>query len=219
MASLTATVQTFSISVSLLASGGIAALSLFDVPLLQSQPASRSLPLVRWLFSRGSHIFPTAASISSAGFAYLAIRALPAGSSAITVLRIASNSTKVNGYIAAAALNIAIAPWTALVMIPTNFALIEKNEKKGGARSQQSAKGRQGKDQGSGRSAEDSVDGKGQASQFADLSLPQSHTEEPTTEKEDQETRELLGRFALLNFVRAVSTGLGGIVGLMAALA
>lgn len=54
-------IQTLSISVSLYAGGGIAALSLFDVPELQSQPADRSLPMIRFLFSRGGHIFPQAA--------------------------------------------------------------------------------------------------------------------------------------------------------------
>ena len=53
-------IQTLSVSVSLLAAGGIAGLSLFDVPELQSQPADRALPQIRWLFSRGSHIFPQA---------------------------------------------------------------------------------------------------------------------------------------------------------------
>lgn len=54
-------IQTLSISVSLYAGGGIAALSIFDVPELQSQPADRSLPMTRWLYSRGGHIFPQAA--------------------------------------------------------------------------------------------------------------------------------------------------------------
>ncbi|KAK0270642.1 hypothetical protein LTR35_010850 [Friedmanniomyces endolithicus] len=76
----TAAAQLLSISIALLASGGIASLSLFNVPLLQSQPASRSLPQTRWLFSRGSHTFPQAAFLSSAGFAYLAWTAVPSGS-------------------------------------------------------------------------------------------------------------------------------------------
>ena len=60
------------ISTSLIAAGGIAALSLFDIPELRAQPASRSLPSTRWLFSRGSHIFPTAAYICTGSFGYLA---------------------------------------------------------------------------------------------------------------------------------------------------
>ena len=72
------------VSFSLIASGGILALSLFDIPELRAQPASRSLPAIRWLFSRGSHIFPQAALISSVSFAtlaYHAYQALPAASS------------------------------------------------------------------------------------------------------------------------------------------
>lgn len=61
MATLTQAVQVSSIATSLIAAGGIASLSLFDVPELASQPADRALPQIRWLFSRGSHIFPQAA--------------------------------------------------------------------------------------------------------------------------------------------------------------
>ncbi|ORY07934.1 hypothetical protein BCR34DRAFT_16188 [Clohesyomyces aquaticus] len=56
----TQALQIIGVSTALMASGGIACLSLFDIPLLSSQPASRSLPQIRWLFSRGSHIFPAA---------------------------------------------------------------------------------------------------------------------------------------------------------------
>ena len=53
-------VQALSISIALAGAGGIAALSLFDIPEIRSQPADRALPMIRWLFSRGSHIFPQA---------------------------------------------------------------------------------------------------------------------------------------------------------------
>lgn len=153
--------KTLSISVAMLASGGIAALSLFDVPELQSQPASRSLPSTRWLFSRGSHIFPQAAFISSAGFAFLAYNALPMGQRTVAgLLRLASQDGKVNGYLAAAALTMSIAPWTTFVMIPTNFELIKMNEQKGGARSQASAE-KKGRYEPGERSAKDSVYSKG----------------------------------------------------------
>jgi hypothetical protein len=110
--------QTFSISTSLLAAGGIATLSLFDVPEFQSQPASRSLPQTRWLFSRGSHIFPQAASLASAGFVYAAFSALPASRRAVTELvSLGKNGPKVNGFLTAAALAISIAPWTVFVMV------------------------------------------------------------------------------------------------------
>lgn len=39
------------------------------------------------------------------------------------------NSTKVNGYLAAAALTMGIAPYTMFVMLPTNMQLIKMNEK------------------------------------------------------------------------------------------
>ncbi|KAH8786670.1 hypothetical protein BGZ57DRAFT_950734 [Hyaloscypha finlandica] len=93
-------------------SGGIIALSLFSIPSLKSQSASRSLPQTRWLFSRGSHIVPQAAVISSAG--------------------LARNSGKVNGYLAAVALSPSIGRFMGLAVIPTNFEFIERNEERGG---------------------------------------------------------------------------------------
>lgn len=220
MSSTTNIAQIIGISVSLIASGGIATLSIFDTPLLQSQPASRSLPSTRWLFSRGSHIFPQAAFLSSASFAYLAYAALPLRSRGILqLLKLTSNGAKVNGYLAAAALAISIAPWTALVMIPTNFTLIKINEEKGGARSQKSGAVQGGGSQAGHRSAEDSVDGKGEAEEFTDLSGPQTKTDQQTTEEDDEKVRELLGKFALLNSVRAVLMVAGGVVGLWTALA
>lgn len=212
MPSLTQTAQLVSISSALIASGGIAALSLFDAPELQAQPASRSLPSIRWLFSRGSHIFPQAAVISSAGFAYLAYTALPAitGKSVLQLLR----HGKVPGYIAAAVLTFGIAPFTQ-IMIPTNFRLIELNVQKGGARSEKAGKEGNSKVQ---KSADDSVDGKGQPSQLTDLSIPQEKTPSTTTEDEDEEVRQLLDKFGKLNSVRAVLMAAGGLVGLYTAL-
>lgn len=230
MSALTTILQTTAISTSLLAAGGIATLSLFDVPLLQSQPASRSLPSIRWLFSRGSHIFPTAAFISAAGFSALAVRALPvppsllprllAGAGVREGLRLAARTS---GYLAAGLLCISIAPWTTLVMIPNNFALIGMNADKGGSRSERSAgvltasgtsAGREGA-----RTAADSVDGKGEANQWADLSGPQGKTPRGSTAKEDGKAREMLGVFAQQNWVRAVLMACGGVVGILTALA
>jgi hypothetical protein len=162
MASTEFLVKTVSVSIALLGAGGIAALSLFDVPELQSQPASRSLPSIRWLFSRGSHIFPQAAVISSAGFAYLAYNALPVG---------AQSMLKTSGYLAAAGLALSIAPFTAWIMIPTNFTLIKKNEEKGGFRSSKASK-QSGSTQKGGRSALDSVRGHDEGHEFTDLSGP-----------------------------------------------
>lgn len=209
--------QSLSIATSLVAAGGIATLSLFDVPELQSQPASRSLPSVRWLFSRGSHIFPAASGISAAGFTYLAYAALPARSKTmLQLLRLTTNHWKVNGYLLAAVLCFSIGPFTGYAMVPTNFRLIEMNEQKGGSRSESSARESAGKPA---RSAMDSVDGKGQANQFRDLSGPQQKTNGETTKEDDREVKELLGRFGLLNGTRAVLMFVGGIVGLVTALA
>ncbi|KAK3115526.1 hypothetical protein LTR53_005021 [Teratosphaeriaceae sp. CCFEE 6253] len=215
MGSTTTVAQLLSISVALVASGGIATLSLFDVPQLQSQPASRSLPMTRWLFSRGSHIFPQAAIISSAGFVYLAYTAVPSGQLADFVGRVTKGG-KVSGYLAAATLTFAIAPVTALLMIPTNFALIAKNEELGGARSQASAK--QGDAKPKKRSAEGSVNAKGLVEELSDLSVPQGRTTRESSEQDDREVRELLGKFGMLNGLRAALMAVGGMVGLWTAL-
>ncbi|RYP52937.1 hypothetical protein DL768_002033 [Monosporascus sp. mg162] len=180
----TAAIQTLSISISLVASGGITAISLFDVPELQSQPASRSLPSTRWLFSRGSHMFPQAASLAGAGFLYLAYAALPPATTTtagnlLSLRHVGTNGAAVNGYLAAAALSVAIAPFTVCVMLPTaNSALTGTNAEKGGA-----------------RSAGDSVAGKGGACELTDLSGPQTRAQVSTAE-EDEKVRGLLDKFA-----------------------
>ena len=194
MPSIVTVAQVMGISTSLVAAGGIAALSLFDIPILRAQPASRALPSVRWLFSRGSHIFPTAAYICCGSFAYLAY--------------VARSSPLARGYIAAAVLTFSIAPFTMLAMIPTtNFRLIELNEKLGGARSQKAA------DEGvvSDKSAQESVSGKGQPHEFTDLSDPQ---EKAPKEGHDDEVKMLLSKFSRLNMIRAFLMGTGGIIGL-----
>lgn len=218
MATLTPTLQTLSIATSLIASGGIATITIFDVPMLLAQPASHSLPSIRWLFSRGSHIFPTAALLSSAGFTVLAYHAIPAASrTLIQFLKLGSNGPIVGGYSLAAALCISIAPVTKFGMIPTNFELIQMNESKGGARSIGAMK-KGGRFKAGQRSAEDSVAGKGEGSEFSDLSGPMSRTPKDTTEEEDEKVKTLLIKFAELNMVRAVVMGLGGVVGLYTAL-
>ncbi|KAK1074916.1 hypothetical protein LTR12_002375 [Friedmanniomyces endolithicus] len=211
----TTAAQLFSISIALLASGGIASLSLFNVPLLQSQPASRSLPQTRWLFSRGSHTFPQAAFLSSVGFSYLAWTSAPSGSFEDFIGLVAKGG-RVSGYVAAAVLTLSIAPVTMVGMIPTNFALIQKNEDLGGARSEKSA--RDGDAQPGLRSAQESVNAKGVVEELTDLSGPQGRTTEGSSEEDNREVRELLGKFAALNGVRAGLMGLGGIVGLWTAL-
>lgn len=203
------------ISTALIASGGIATLTLFDIPIFKSQPASRSLPSTRWLFSRGSHIFPAASVISASGFAYLAYSSLPAVTSRIPVRELLTHG-RVPGYILAALLTMSIGPWTTLVMVPTNFRLIEINERIGGSRSEESAKTQAGS--GKTKTAEESVDGKDDVSQFKDLSGPMERTDRQATKEEEQEVRELLGKFGWMNGVRALLMGLGGMVGLWTAL-
>ncbi|KAI6915144.1 hypothetical protein KC318_g167 [Hortaea werneckii] len=221
MSATTATtlIKTFSISTALLASGAIASLSLFDIPELQSQPASRSLPQIRWPFSRGSHIFPSASFISSAGFVYLAYLSSPrlASRALIETVWRGLSSGKVRGYLVAAALTFSIAPFTAKIMIPTNFALIKLNADLGGARSEEA--GRRGDTRPGGRSALDSVNGEGEGvGQWRDVSGPQEKTLRDGDEEDDRRARELLGKFGRLNLGRSVLMGLGGIVGLITAI-
>jgi hypothetical protein len=225
MASSTSTkaLQILSISTAFLASGGIATLSLFDVPLLSSQPASRSLPLTRWLFSRGSHIFPSAALLSSSGFAYLAYSALPPPSRTLSGLLSLLSTTKIGCYVAAAVLTLGIGPITQ-IMLPTNFRLIKMNEELGGTRSAKSAVYRQEKHkpQMAGewpRGADEAVNGADDVSQWWDWSGPQERTVRESSKKQDEEVRGLLEKFGRLNGIRAGVMGLGGVVGLWAALA
>jgi hypothetical protein len=205
-------VQAFSITTALLASGGIATLTFFDIPELQSQPASRSLPAIRWLFSRGSHVFPSASLLSTIGFIY---SASVDNETFNSLYSISTNSPKTNGLLLAAALSFGIAPFTQF-MIPTNFALIRENNKLGGARSEKAAA--QG-DASAGRSALDSVKGSGEGVEFTDLSGPQERTERESSQEDDEKVRQLLEKFRWLNLVRAVLIGAGGVIGLYAAMA
>ncbi|KAI6844153.1 hypothetical protein KC340_g2384 [Hortaea werneckii] len=212
-------IKTLSISTALLASGSIASLSLFDIPELQSQPASRSLPQIRWLFSRGSHIFPPASFISSAGFVYLAYLSSPTLTSRALgeTVRLALRSGEVKGYLVAAALTFRTAPFTAKVMIPTNFALIKLNADLGGARSEEAE--RRGDARPGDRSALDSVNGEGEGvGQWRDVSGPQEKSLRDGDEEHDRRSRELVGKFGRLNMGRSVLIGLGGIVGLLTAI-
>jgi hypothetical protein len=222
MSSTTLTLQTISITTSLLSAGGIATLSIFDLPIIQSQPASRSLPSIRWLFSRGSHIFPTTAIIASTSFLYLSYTSLPLTASSSTISQILSNLTtnsKFTGYLFASILSFSIAPYTSLIMIPTNFTLIDKNEVLGGAKSQYSSLPENREYKPGERSAEDSVNAKGdRASQWTDVSGPMEKTDLEGSEKDEREVGELLEKFKVLNWGRAVLMAAGGVVGLVTAL-
>lgn len=132
-------------------------------------------------------------------------------------VRVALSSGRVKGYLVAAALTFSIAPFTAKVMIPTNFALIQLNADLGGARSEEA--GRRGDARAGDRSALDSVNGVGEgADQWRDVSGPQEKTSRDRDEGDDRRARELLGKFGRLNLGRSVLIGLGGIVGLVTAI-
>lgn len=213
------TAKTIGIGTAFLASGGIASLSLFNVPMLQSQPAERSLPQTRWLFSRGSHIFPQAANLSALSFTYLAYAALPPAKKAWTqILKVFyfNNGRIVNGYVLAALLCLGIGPYTSFRMLETNFQIIQMNESAGGARSKKSAELNDLKAS-QARTARESVAGEGQAEEFEDVSGPQEVTLQSTTPEEDEKVRKLLGDFGRKNLVRAGLMALGGIVGTITA--
>ncbi|OQO05114.1 hypothetical protein B0A48_08134 [Cryoendolithus antarcticus] len=195
MTSLKTAIAVASSSLALTGAGGIAALSLFDIPELQSQPASRSLPQIRWLFSRGSHFFPSLAFGSGTAFLYLAYDAVPAHLTAIQglthairgITSLGTPAGRAGGLMFAGLSAFGLGPMTS-IMIPTNFRLIELSKAKGGSRSEASAK--KAKAAGvKGQNALDSVDGRGQAGQFADLSGPQEETAERTSKAEDEEVR------------------------------
>jgi len=122
----TQTLQILSITSSLLSAGSIATLSVFDIPIMRSQPASRSLPMLRWLFSRGSHIYPTQSVLTSSGFAYLAYNSVPATATTLPTILAHATKGKTGMYLAAALFTLSIGPWTTLVMLPTNFELIQR---------------------------------------------------------------------------------------------
>lgn len=163
--------------------------------------------------------------LACGGYLYLAYASLPARGASnvgdvlgkvLRLLSVSGNGVKTNGYLAAAVLCFGTAAFTS-VMVPTNFALIEKNEQQGGARSQANAQN--SSSGGKSRSANESVSGEGQESQFTDLSGPQTKTSRESSEEEDREVQALLERFGKLNLVRAGLLGAGGVVGLWTALA
>lgn len=214
----TTAVQIVSVASALMASGGMVTLSLHDIPQLRPQPASRSLPAVRWLFSRGSHTFPNAAIASGLGFLYGAYAYLPPAAGrglqkVISLSQFGANGLKTNGLILAAALAWSIAPWTRLVMLPTNLELMEMNQSLGGYRSQSAAD-----EDKSGRiyrrTGKDSIAGKSEGSEFTDRSGPQEVTKRQSSAQEDERAKELMDKFTRLNLVRAALLGAGGIIAL-----
>lgn len=156
--------------------------------------------------------------LSSAGFLYLSYTSLPASAQTLTTIFSHAAKGKPGLYLFASALCFSTAIFTSVAMIPANFALIKKNEDLGGSSSAQSAAYRE-KLGAAPRTAEQSVNGMQDVSQWTDLSDPQPRTERESTEEEDEEVRGLLTKFEKLNYVRAGLMGAGGVVGLVAALA
>jgi hypothetical protein len=215
--------QATGITTSLLSAGALLAFNFFDIPILKSQPASRSLPSIRWFFSRGSHIFPQAALVSSGAFLCLAYTAQPAQSSGLTIAQLLKHG-RVSGYLAAAVLAFAIAPFTAFAMVPhPNFDIIQLNKDLGGAASQKQKKlqRQQGlSDQQLEKSSgPPDVAGDYQSSEFKDLSGPMEKTEQESTPEQDRKARDLLEEFRWLNLVRALLMLGSGVVGLVVAAA
>lgn len=217
-------IQVTSITTSLLSAGALLAFNFFDIPILKAQPASRSLPAIRWFFSRGSHIFPQAAMLASGGFVYLAYSSLPAQRGSLSILQLLQYG-RVPGFLAAAVLAFGIAPFTGLAMVPhPNFDIIQLNKDLGGASSQKQ-KAEQTKT--GGVSAEKlksapgppDMDGDYKLSEFLDSSLPQPKTDRDSTAEEDKKARELLEDFRQLNMVRAMLMFASGVVGLAVAVA
>ncbi|KAL9101458.1 MAG: hypothetical protein Q9163_003289 [Psora crenata] len=124
--------QIIGISTAFLTAGGIISISYSTVPILRSTPSHLSLPHLDALFSSGSHIFPQLATLAASAFAFLAYNALP-GTDARML------------YSAGAAGAIGIAPFTTLVMKPTNMTLrdIETEEEREGKKGIEKAGGDQ----------------------------------------------------------------------------
>jgi hypothetical protein len=126
---------------------------------------------------------------------------------------------RVSGYVTAAVLASSAAVYTSF-MTPNNFALIEYNERLGGSRSAKSAEVRKEQNIQPGElSFKDSIDGKGSANQWTDLSGPQTKTIKDSTPEQDKEVDGMLAYFQQQNMTRALLLASGGIVGLATALA
>lgn len=137
---------------------------------------------------------------------YLAYDALPPHLRTVTRLFQTTNGMKVNGYIAAAALAIGIIPFTRLVMVPNNFALMDKNKAQGGVSSEGEAR------------SKGLMRGPGVANGAKDPSRPQEQTTRESSEKQDKEVYDMLKTFSVQNAWRAALLAADGVVGLVNAL-
>lgn len=157
---------------------------------------------------------------SSIGFIYLAYASLPAqiGTRPLAQILKAAAAGNARNYAVAALLSLGAGLYTSR-MIPNNFALIEYNERKGGARSAKSAEAQQKQNvQPGSRSAEASVQGKDDVNEFTDLTAPQGKSDIGSSSSENLEVQGLLAKFGRQNWNRALLLGSAGMLGLFTAL-
>lgn len=113
----------------------------------------------------------------------------------------------------------AIALWTKLVMIPNNFELIRMSNGLGCHRiiaSSQAVQNERGLRR---RSAEESVDGKGEKiDQFKDTSDPHEQTIQMSSSSQDEKVKVILTRLGSQNFMMAALALAKGIVSFLMAL-
>jgi hypothetical protein len=117
---------------SLATAGAILSISFLYTPLLSSSARSQStstpspsstLPAIRFIFSRGSHFFPQAATFAAANFGYLAYHCVDG------VVQVAGwEVSRRIGLIAAGVLSAAIGPVTGIMLPVCNNALREMGE-------------------------------------------------------------------------------------------
>jgi len=119
--------QTVGITTSLLASGSILSFSAFDVPQLQNpgQATSSTLQNVRFIFSRGSHVFPYAATIAAGAFGLLAYMT-PEGPDFASIASPQEYQNTKSLYWTAAASALSILPYTVFFMLPTANGPLKK---------------------------------------------------------------------------------------------
>ncbi|KAI5270176.1 hypothetical protein E4T47_06365 [Aureobasidium subglaciale] len=119
-------------SVSIATAGAILSISALYTPLLSNSARSQSsskpsptatLPSIRFIFSRGSHFFPQAATFAAANFSYLAYYS---ANTAVKVLGMEMGTR--TGFVAAAVLSMAIGPITGLMLPVCNNPLREMAE-------------------------------------------------------------------------------------------
>ncbi|KAI5206801.1 hypothetical protein E4T39_02334 [Aureobasidium subglaciale] len=119
-------------SVSIATAGAILSISALYTPLLSNSARSQTspkpspastLPSIRFIFSRGSHFFPQAATFAAANFGYLAFYS---STSVVKVLGMDMGTRA--GFVVAAVLSMAIGPITGVMLPVCNNPLREMAE-------------------------------------------------------------------------------------------